>query len=820
MSLDRPSLYSLEWHRVIELASESARSEPGRERVKSWIDPETWAPDVLSCQVRQQESFEISGLLEREAFWASMNGLLDPSALLEALGKGLFLSVEDLVVLRNWLYAIDAWAHVPPEELGTRAIRKAIAQLADAFQPLKILERIITPQGTVSEKASSKLAQLYHETRSLKREIEMALEQIVQKWDQLGVLQEKFTDFREGRYVVPVRVSDQSKVEGVICGTSSSRQSVFVEPKEVEVLNQRLRQKESDLSQEITEILLKTAKELRPFSEEIQASVSILTHWDAVQARARFARRYGGRTILVVEERVFQLSHSAHPLLWWSLTEDSITRNEIDFGDDNRVLLLTGPNTGGKTVLLKTLGLAAVFARTGFPFPGSDRIVVPFFDHLFLDVGDPQSIEEHLSSFSGHVLLLKRILEQVTPRSLVLLDELNSATDPQEGAALARAVLETLLERKTDGISPLIVATTHDPTLKTLAFSDPRIVNASMEFDEKSHSPTYRLAIGVPGRSRALDTAERLGIPAEVLTRARGYLSEGHIQVESLLSQLEKETHEAASARKEAVSIREQAEKLREEWQSRTGTGVQDLLDRTRLRLRQIVEQAQEEIRHSVRKLEETRTHRGIDESRRKINETFSQAQGRADKALSEEAPELAQALQLEADKKTPAPQRMEVGTLVRVPKWKSMGTILEMQGEKVRVQLMQGGKKGLAVNLSRMDLEFPSEKETQLHAQNVESTQRKNASAVKFDSPADVSEEIDLRGIRFEEGMAMLEGFLDRAFRSGRRQVKIIHGLGTGALREGARKILKKLPYVREARDGAPHEGGAGMTWVEFELK
>ncbi|MEO5968615.1 MAG: Smr/MutS family protein, partial [Bdellovibrionia bacterium] len=552
---------------------------------------------------------------------------------------------------------------------------------------------------------------------------------------------------------------------------------------------------------EVYLVLEATSKRLMPFASEIRQAALGLTFWDVTQAKARFGRKYSGKTISVTEERRFFLQQTAHPLLWWSMAPEAIIRNEIDFSPPTRTLLLTGPNTGGKTVILKTLGLAGICARTGFPFPATDQPIVPYFDSFFADLGDPQSIEQHLSSFSGHVLRFKEILEKITDDSLILIDELNSATDPEEGAAFGRAVLETIMSR-----GAMVVTTTHDPQLKALSISDKRILNASMAFDETARTPTFRMLLGVPGRSRALETAERLGIPLEVVQLAKTYLSREHNEFEKMLAKLESDTMEAARARKEAVTLREEAERTKKEWTERTSTSINDLLDRTRQKLRRILEQAQDEVRSSVRKLDEMKSHREIDKTRSHLNETLQQGAHKIESLLREEAPDIAEAIAHKNTRPTlgsPTALKIEVAGKVRIPKWKSTGTVLEITGNKIRVSVGT-----MQMMLSASDLEVISgapTKPAQVHAE-VKETRGSTGS------------QLDLRGIRFEEAMGQLESFLDHSYRNGAIEVSVIHGLGTGALREGTHKLLKKLPYIKEYRDGGTGQGGTGATLVEFE--
>jgi DNA mismatch repair protein MutS2 len=683
--------------------------------------------------------------------------------------------------------------------------------------PLRVVESVLTPEGELSERASPKLGLLHQEIRSLKREIHAVIDQLMKTFAQKGVLQENFTDVRDGRYVLPVKISQQNDVEGIIYEASASKQTVFVEPKEVAALNNRLRQRQNDLAQEIYIVLTDTSRKLQPFGPEIASAAAILTHWDQVQARARFGRHYSGKPLHVTEDRAFLLRQTAHPLLWWSLKPEQIMRNDLEFGDPARALLITGPNTGGKTVLLKTLGLAGLCARTGFPFPAIDQPVVPFFESFFADLGDPQSIEAHLSTFAGHVLRFKEILTDVTPQSLVLMDELNSATDPEEGAALGRAFLETVMGHSTEmgsGNGALVVATTHDPHLKALAFSDERIVNASMTFDESSRSPTYKLVIGVAGRSRALETAERLGIPEPVLTLARSYLSQEHRKFETLLTRLEADAAEAQRARNQAQNLREEAERLKKEWTERTETSVGEMLERTRQKLRRILEQAQDEVRAAVRKLDDAKSRKDIDENRSKLNETLGWASSRMETALAEEAPEVAATLDKRSREKTETAAAkdtaVQVGSQVRVPKWKSTGTVLELKGGKAKVAMGT-----IQMTLALEEIEPLSS----IEAAQVAALHRPKAKAGRAGSPSALppapDPKLDVRGQRFEEAMIEIERYVDVAFRSGAYvEVTIVHGLGTGALREGTRKFLKKLPYVKNYRD----DGNPGATIIEFE--
>lgn len=799
----RTAAQALDWPRLLELTAAEARSQGGRESVLAWNDDGTWARDVAAARQRQAETAEVHSLLAKDSLWGSISGLENPQLALENLGKGSVLDLTELALLRRWLAAAAEWRGVSLDSPAIPRFRAAIESLPDLSSPHRALERILTPTGELAETASPKLASLYAEIRALKVEIGASLDQVLRRLSQKGVLQDSFSDVRDGRYVIPVRISHQGEVEGTLFEASASKQTVFIEPREVSPLNNRLRQRQNELIEEIFRILSEVSNLLRPFGGKIHQAVTTLIYWDAVQARAQIGRRYGGQSIDVTDTRSFRLARTAHPLLWWSLAPETIIPNDIAFGEPARSLLLTGPNTGGKTVLLKTLGLAGICARTGFSFPGAERPEVPFFEGFFADLGDPQSIERHLSSFSGHVMRFKEIIENVTSACLVLVDELNSATDPEEGAALGRAFLETVMER-----GAMIVTTTHDPNLKAAALANPAILSASMAFDESARTPTYRMVLGVPGRSRALETAERLGIPAAVVARARAYLTEGHNQLEDLLARLERDAKVATEARLEAEAYRAEAERVRRDWIEKSRTSLGEILERTRYRLRKLLDQGQDEIRQALQKLEAARSRKDLDDARRSLSEVARKTGDAMDEAMREEAPEIEL-----RDPARPAATAgaLVVGAAVRVPKWKANGTLLEIRGDQVRVAM---GKIQMTVALSEV--------EPLAGAGGAPVTpKRPTRAAIRTgDSDERPETELDLRGKRLEEAMSELESFVDYAYRSGAIGVTVIHGLGTGALREGTRKLLTRLPYVSNFQDGGAGRGGSGATIVEFERR
>lgn len=810
------SLFS-EWKQLLQHSVSLARSIPAKEGLTRFENESIWATDVITAQAMQQESQEMTNWLDREGLWGALMGLEDPIGTLSTLKKGWVIQVHELALIRSWLYAVDHWLSIPKEELNkTPLFKKTLVGLQDPTFELRTLNRILTPSGEISERASPALGKLFAEARSLKTEIEQTLNELMNQFAAKGVLQDRISDFRDGRYVLAVKITEQSEVEGIVYDSSVTRQTVYIEPREVEVLNNRLKKNQSAMEQEIYKILEEVSKEFRPIAQSLEDSFGILIHWDMAQARARLARVYGGKPIQVSKDLELALQNTAHPLLWWAMETGQIIRNTMELGGESRTLLITGPNTGGKTVFLKTIGMATICARTGFLFPGTDRLIVPLIEKFFVDLGDAQSIEKQISSFSGHVMKFKEILEDLTPRSLVLLDELNSATDPQEGAALARAILENLIER-----GALLIATTHDPYLKGLALEDPRILNASMEFDESKGTPTFRMVVGTPGRSRALETAERLGLPAEIIAKARGFLSKGQVQFEDLLSRLEREASDVQKLRNEAQWLRDQAEKFKAEWEEKTQGAIQELLDRTRSKLRHVLEKAQDEVRITVKKIVEQKSSSGVEKDRREILGSIERAQSLMDQIITDEAPNVAQKLKEAAPVEASVKEGHEVGDIVRVRKFNSLATIMAIDGNKIKVVLghpMHQSKSSLTMTLPPSDMDVLSESEMKsLRAQSGRGAGGLPPVKTKIESDFSVTPSIDLRGKRYEPAMKELETYLDRAFRSGRGEVTVVHGLGTGAIRQGTLEILKGLPYIKSYYDGGAGRGGDGATVVEF---
>ncbi len=799
------SLLDLEWDRFLNFAALEARSIPAQDQISSLIHPAAWATSAERADLLQEQVVELAPVVEKAALWGPLSGLDHVATQTEILRKGGVLDARSLHRIRQWLSGIESWCQFSRDGLG-RLFKNDLTRLFDPYEILRSLDRLLTSEGDVSETASPEMQRVCAEIRSVEARMSDRIDSLMRDYSAKGWLQERIVDKREGRWVVPVKTSELKHIEGRAVEHSVSKQTIYVQPREVEGLELELRSLHARRSEEEFRLLQEASLRVAPHVDEIELSINILIFWDGVHARAKVAQRMEGKRIQVVKHREFFLDDTAHPLLYLSVDPIEVVRNTLEVHAPHALLLISGPNTGGKTVFLKTIAYAAMFARTGFFLPGRGSHTVPFLKNIMTDVGDPQSMEQHLSSFSGHILKMKSVLESSSDEDLILLDELNSATDPEEGAALSQAILDTLLSRMAPSGTSFIVATTHDPRLKINALKDERVLNASILFDEETLSPTYSLIFGTPGRSRAIDTARRLGLPADVIERAIEYLGSEKVRFEETIAGLQTELSAAELKRREADVALASAKALEVEWTRKIKEEVNSAVEKTRQKLKQVLELAQLEMRDTLRSLQGVRTVKDVEAIRAKLSDTVIQT----DTRLQNELPD--------ADLVQPA-AHFEVGMWVRVPKWKNVGEINEWDGSKARV-VLGAQKKAGSMGQAFVVTVFPVEMErlTEVELKQIDrskATGQKKAVTVAVDAPMTAAE-LDLRGKRFEEAMMEFDAFLDRAFRSGRSEVTIIHGIGTGALRTGIRDRLNGVNYVTAIED-AGRGSSDGATRVRF---
>lgn len=686
-----------------------------------------------------------------------------------------------------------------------------LGALLDGLDPLDGLRRelvqALDPSGVVKDDASADLSRVRRSIRTLRERIAGRLEAILRG---LG-LAESFVTLREGRYVVSVPSGNRRSVPGAVLGHSGSGASVFVEPRDVSEANEELGDLEIEEAREVERILRELSLRAHREHPAIARDFDILTWIDAAEAAVAWARESGGTLPELADDdaRAFELRAARHPIL-----VERHRRGEmgppvpLDLRLDaaNRIVLVTGPNMGGKTVAMKTVGLVALLAMSGLPVPASSGTRVPWFDRLLCDIGDEQSVQDDVSTFLSHVRRLGEAVRLASPRSLVLLDELGSGTDPAEGAALGRAILEAIRDR-----GAACLATTHFGSLKTFAHDAEGVRNASMAFDEEALRSLFRLVVGVPGGSRALQVAERFGMDAAVLERARGILPKGEQDLNRLIEELSRLRKEAEVERAELARTRATLAQRESELKS-----ARDRLDVERKERKQSELEARRDL---LRTLE-----RQIEDYRKRLR-----SEGKATQETLREARGLARSIEDAIDSETERPtihsgppvQAVAPGDRVAIPALSAEGVILSAPDHDRRVRVRIGGATAVLplAQLRRAGTDAASgpsagstgDRGTSASAPEPRASLKRAAGA---DIP-EVPTEIDVRGFEADDAVRAVERFLEDAAMTGHQTARIIHGKGKGILRDQMKRFLTRHTLVKEFRLGEIPEGGTGVTVV-----
>lgn len=662
----------------------------------------------------------------------------------------------------------------------------------------KEIDRTVDGEGQVLDSASRELKGIRGRLRGAHQRIVKALERYMSGLPERVRVADASVSVREGRYVIPLRREGRREVGGIVHDESGTGATIFVEPPVAVELMNELRDLEREEAREIQRILRTLSSRLHPFQADLVSTLSALVELDSLHARARAALGWRASPPDLSDDARsgFRVVEGRHPLLLRG--DEPVVPFDLEMSPEERTLVVSGPNTGGKSVFLKAMGLLTLLARSGVVPPVGKGTVLPGVSRVFADIGDEQSIAESLSTFSAHLANLREILEEADGDALVLMDELGTGTDPEEGAALARAILEVLTER-----GALTLATSHLGALKMLDTEGSGVVNASMQFDPKEMAPTYRLEKGRPGRSYGLSIARRLGLPAPVLDRAQELVDEGAASLEDLLERLELREREA----------RERAAELAAE-QTKTGRLKEELEERDR-KLRERERTAEERARQQARDL--------LMGAREEVEAAIQTVRSAGDEAVDEAARQARRKVEEAADRQrrksqgvkqkkrregAPDPDALRPGVRVRLGSGKTKGTLVELREDRG------------VVEVSGLRMEVPVGELVVLGAP-VESDQESSPSRAPergWSGPLpDAGYEIDLRGLRVDEVSLELGRSLDGAILNDLNEVRIIHGKGTGAVKSKVRELLKLDARVASFRDGHPGEGGAGVTLVEF---
>ncbi len=659
------------------------------------------------------------------------------------------------------------------------------------------IDRTFDDEGQVRDEASAELKRLRRELRKSEGELVRILERVLAGLaPHLRPVDLSIT-VRNGRFVIPVRREGRGAVGGIVHDASASGGTLFIEPPAAVEFGNRLRELEAAEQEEIERILAELTERVRPLREPMTASLDALAELDSLYARARFADDFECASgSLAAPGDGFEIVRGRHPLL---LAQGiPVVPFDLAMDPDEHTLLVSGPNTGGKTVLLKALGLISALVQSGIPAPVGPTSRVPVVDDFFADVGDEQSIEASLSTFSAHLKNLAEIIRRSTADSLVLIDELGSGTDPQEGAALGWAILESLTQRRTTTI-----ATTHLGTLKELASQQPGVVNASLQFDAVALAPTYRLVKGIPGRSYGISIARRLAMPEAIVARAEERIPQNERDTRDLLERLEVRERELTAREAEMTAVLDDgrqrlAEVVRRE--RAVGERERDVERASRQEARRYLLDARHDIERTIRELKAAGAD-AIDEAGREARRRAEQLAARQAEALDALDTEAA-GLAAHPGAPTPVPGALEPGARVAV------GTL---GGKPGRIVDLRGSDAVVAVGSLKLTVPLKT-------LARVEERSDETVVAWRGDLPeAHVPSEIDLRGLRADEAESLVMQAIDSAVRADLRMLRIIHGKGTGALRERVSEMLQKDSRVTHFRLGAWNEGGAGVTVVEL---
>ncbi|UTR05238.1 endonuclease MutS2 [Alkalihalobacillus sp. LMS6] len=765
-------------------------SSLGKQQVQA-LKPSINMEDV---QLMQNETGEMSTVIRLKAH-IPLGGISDIKPHVKRAAIGGVLSASELTEIAGTLYGSKQLNYFfeEIEEEGHIEI-PLLQELIQELEPLSPLEKeikqCIDDYGAVLDQASQSLRTIRHQIRSFESTIKSKLESITRASGTRKMLSDAIVTIRGDRYVVPVKQEYRGSFGGIVHDQSSSGATLFIEPSSIVTLNNQLTEAKAKEKREIERILTALSAQVAEEADQLLTNVEIVAKIDFIAAKGYYAKSMKAVQPKLNDQGVIDLRQARHPLL----PADEVVPSDIAMGNEVRSLVITGPNTGGKTVTLKTIGLLTLMGQSGLHVPANEETELAVFEHVFADIGDEQSIEQSLSTFSSHMKNIVSILEDMNAQSLVLFDELGAGTDPTEGAALAISILDHVYKK-----GALAAATTHYSELKGYAFNREGAINASVEFDVETLRPTYRLLVGVPGRSNAFAISRRLGLAEGIIDEAKLQIDSDSTQVENMISSLEdsrklseREWSEASKIRSEAERLRSDLEKKLEEFEAMK----EKVMEEAEAKAAKAVADAQEEAEVIISELRDmqkegyrVKEHQLIDarkqlsEATPKLNKKQKQVKKAAEKA-----------------KKTP-----QAGDEVKVISFNQKGTVLKKINETdYQVQL---GIMKMTVALDDMHvLDQPKAQEPQ-----------KTITTIRGND-AHVKSELDLRGVRYDEAMNKIEKYIDDALLAGYHQVSIIHGKGTGALRKGVKQLVANHPRIKSSRDGGMNEGGIGNTVVELK--
>ena len=769
----------LEFNKIKELLQDNASSDMGKKLIESLLP----CHDLGKAREQLQDTTEALGYFYRIGYYP-VHSFPDIRELLPRVRLASALSPGELLQFGMVFQAVKTVKKAISEGYGrVLGYIQGLVSFDEICQSIQ--DSIISPEE-IADGASSQLSDIRRKIRRANERVRERLQEIIHSAAYSKYLQEPIITMRNDRFVIPVKQEYRQNVSGMLHDQSSTGQTLFIEPMAVVEINNELKQLLLAERDEIERILMSLTAMLAPHTDKIRHDLDMLAKIDVIFAKAVFAKKINGVEPQLNNDGVIQLKAACHPLI----PKDKVIPIDIEMGESYHCVIVTGPNTGGKTVTLKTVGLLTLMAQSGMYLPAkSAKICV--YQKAFADIGDEQSIEQSLSTFSSHMTTIVSILREADNKSLVLLDELGAGTDPAEGAALAMAILDNLIERRCS-----IMATTHYSEIKAYALTKPGVINASMEFDIATLRPTYKITLGLPGRSNAFEIALRLGVDPSVVGQAREYLSGETVRFDEVISTAQLHSQQAKKEHEEAQRIRLELQRLKEEQERSFEEARQkekSIIEKSKQEARNILERAKSVSEETIKELRELEKQelkekeKGIQKARETIK-----------KAASEVMPSL------KVKSYEEPPENLKPGDTVHVLSVDAIGTVLAAPDNKKEATVQVG--------IMKMTVPFDDLRLSEKPQEQSRITKRDFSLADK-----QVAGEIHLRGQALDEALLNLSQYLDDAYVYGYKEVRIVHGKGTGVLRNGVHDFLKRDERIKSFRLGKYGEGEQGVTIVQF---
>ena len=789
--MEEKSLSTLEYTKILKSLSECAKND----------DAKTMAEELKpSSDFREVER----ALAETDAAVTMSLKFGSPEILrvepvdgaIKRLDVGGALSAAELLNVARLLKCIRNLKRYTKEQTG--ALEEYFSELVSAKPIEDEINRAIVSEDEIADAASPALANVRRKMKNTGAKIKDSLDSMVRSGHYQKFLMDNIVTMRNNRYVVPVKAEHRSEVPGIVHDMSASGSTVFIEPSSVVNANNELHELEIKEKAEIEKVLYELSNKVAEISEQVKYNYETLILIDFIFAKAKLALDMKAVCPKLNTDGKIKIVKGRHPLI----DKSKIVPIDVRLGDDFDVLVVTGPNTGGKTVVLKTIGLFCIMTQAGLHIPANDESEMPVFDDIFADIGDEQSIEQSLSTFSSHMKNIVHIVENAGPNSLVLFDELGAGTDPVEGAALATAIIESIRL-----IGAKIVATTHYSELKLYALSTDGIENASCEFDVETISPTYKLLIGVPGKSNAFAISKKLGLPDSIIERSKEKLSDENIKFEDVLGSIEENRVSAQKAREEQERMRREIEQLKDELQrerEKIDKKKDKIYDNARAKAEKIIKQAQEDTERMLEEIKQLQKEKRNKEAVRAMEEV------RKELKLKEKSNVRPKNRRSGGVKSNVNLNTLKLGSNVLIIDLNDKGTVLSINKDNQTAVIQVGIMKITAKISNLVVLEDEKGSKPESYVAPKRSTGINTAMSGKT--------EVDLRGMTIGEAELEVDKFLDESVLSGLSEVSLIHGKGTGALRAGIHEYLRHHPHVRKYRLGRFGEGDIGVTIVELK--